>query len=263
MKPILNHSKSWLTEEMIENFDGFLLGDGCINYRNRPSLCASATVKHKEFGEYFAQIFCSYAPSVKPGISPAHLSSAIGYVKKCRNVRFVTKSHPDFTTQRNRWYPGGIKEVPTDVRITPKSLLLWYLGDGTLYLDKGISPYVTFYTNSFSQTSIDILRAKLSDLGMSHWYLPNNTIRLKTPAVKLLFDMIGRESPVECYSYKFNVPEHLWLTKSLDVQNMLGMKKHSFHRLLKKSGIRSEMGGKHKFFYFTNDMIERLRRLCD
>lgn len=73
--------------------------------------------------------------------------------------------------------------------------------------------------------------------------------------------MIGRVSPLKCYSYKFDVPDHLWKTKSSDVQKQLGLKKHTFHRLMKKSGIRDEMGDKHKFFYFTDEQIDRLKRM--
>ncbi len=261
MKPILDYSKSWLTEEMIENIDGFLLGDGCIRHRDRPNTNASATLKYEEFGNYLAKVFYNYGSSVTKRVSPAHYSSKAGYFKECKSVVLSTKSHPDLQKQRIRWYPNGIKEVPDDVRITPSSLLLWYLGDGSLFLDKGISPYVTFYTNSFSKTSIDILRNRLNDLNMTNWYLPNNTIRLKTPAVKILFDMIGRSSPIECYSYKFDVPGHLWKTRSSDVQKQLGLNKHAFHRLMKKSGMRSEMGERCKFFYFSDEQIDRLRSM--
>ncbi len=263
MRPTLDYSKSFLSEPMLEALDGFLLGDGCIPFRKRPALHLTAMVKHKEFADYFAQIFHQYKPKVVPHVTPAHYSEKVGAFKACSAYRFESKAHPDFTHQRDRWYPLGKKIVPRDIRITPLSCLLWFLGDGCLSLDKGKYPTVVLCTNAFSDECRLLLSNKLSALGMQTGKRSCGSMYIPTSSVSAFYDFIGTKSPVKCYDYKFEVPEYIRLTRSEEVRRKFGVSKSTFHQWLKVSGLRSEFGPKYKFIYFSEDQIKRLREFAN
>jgi hypothetical protein len=263
VRPTLDYSKSFLSEHILGAVDGFLLGDGCVPFRKRPSLHLVATLKYKEFADYLARIFHVYNPTVVRGKTPAHFSKKAGAFKVCEHYRLESKHHPDFNSQRTRWYPQGKKLVPEDVRITPLSCLLWFLGDGSVYLDKKRYPVVVLCTNSFSDKCRSVLSNKLSTLGIQSGNRPDGSIYIPTSSVNFFYDLIGWSSPVGCYSYKFEIPEYVKLTRSEQVRQEFGVSRTTFHRWLKASGLRNEFGEKHKFIYFNDEQIKRLREFVN
>jgi len=130
-----------MTEEVLEYLDGFLLGDGSISNFKYGNQMLRMTVEYKEFAEYGISFFEHYG-----GKAVQYASATSGYeTEKFKNYwTGITATHPDISEQRNRWYAKNhdkksyfkfIKKVPDDVRITPKSVMLWYLGDGSLRCD--------------------------------------------------------------------------------------------------------------------------------
>ncbi|KKK81369.1 hypothetical protein LCGC14_2814130, partial [marine sediment metagenome] len=114
--------------------------------------------------------------------------------------------HPDFKKQRTRWYPQGKKIVPKDVLLSPESVLIWYLGDGSV---KKYS--VTLHTNGFTQECVRFLIKRLSLIGIPSKMILHNQqpeIFISSSGSKLFFDYIGWESPVRCYDYKFDTYQH-------------------------------------------------------
>jgi len=180
-------------DSTLDFIDGFMLGDGHISSKH----ChISWSLKHQEFSDYIKDNLGVY----KPKDSRRYQKDA-----RCRHggyytTRGNTKCHPDLTLQRERWYKNK-KSVPKDVVISPLSLMIWYLGDGSL-TDYGI----TLCTDNFSETDVDFLTGKLNGIGVTckkrnHAGLPE--IAITSAGRRAFFDYIGWESPVKCYEYKF------------------------------------------------------------
>jgi len=205
-RSILDHSKDILDDNLIEWIDGFSLGDGYISKNNYFSWC----LKHKEFSDYMANIFRPLLP-----VTRSYTTKEYKYTNINRTIRpkklFMgsTKSHPDIMIQRRRWYPDGKKIVPKDVNLTSKSVLLWYLGDGLLIkLTKSVC--IELCTDGFSKKCIDLLAEKLNKLDIFSSIKKNKKnqyrIIINLNSIRRFFCLIGWESPIKCYDYKFNIP---------------------------------------------------------
>lgn len=205
---LLDQNISFMNEEVLEAIDGFLLGDGGIG---RPSSehCKTARLNmgstEKEWTDYAMSFFKAYSPSDATQSGKARDRSP--------NLTWTSNSkhHVDIYHQYKRWYPnGGLKQIPKDVRITPISLLLWYLGDGSI-TKSGVSYVVRFATCSFNPKDIDeILLPKMEKMGLYGKRTKyKNDIKLNTSSVKRFFEIIGSKSPISCYNYKFEFNQ--WL----------------------------------------------------
>jgi len=189
---VLDYKTSFLGKTT-DFIDGFLLGDGHISAKN----ChISWSLKYQEFSDYIKANLKLYNPKDSRRFQKDVRCKQGGY----HTTRGNTKCHPDFALQRQRWYKDK-KIVPKDVVISPKSLMIWYLGDGTL-TDYGL----VLCTDNFSESDVDFLIAKLKQIGITsnkrfHAGLPE--IAVTSSGRKVFFDYIGWKSPVKCYNYKF------------------------------------------------------------
>ena len=211
----LNIDESYLDEKTIEWIDGFLLGDGSISYNK---------ITHKSarfsFGSAEKQ-WTDYAMSGLKKYNPREASSK-GWkfrIKKPSRPTFSSgsKMHPDISLQAKRWYPDGKKIVPLDVRITPTSILLWYLGDGSIggcnRNKMSISTNLHLSTCGFTpKENKDILIPKLEKLKIRCRYgNVKNDIIVCPDSIGTFFNTIGCKSPISCYDYKFEIPQWLFL----------------------------------------------------
>jgi len=199
-----DYSVSFLNEHLLEWIDGFLLGDGYI----KPSSVGCAygcTVQHEEFCRYLMKEFECYNPTfIKKKVYDPRLKNGFSI----SNVG-TTKYHPDTHTQLIRWYPNGVKIIPKDVRITPLSTLLWFLGDGS-YRKRDNRSELIFCTNGFLYNEIEnILIKKLDKLDIkSHIVVYKRKsyseymIRIESKSIGDLFKFM-LPNPVKCYQYKF------------------------------------------------------------
>jgi hypothetical protein len=48
-----------------------------------------------------------------------------------KSAHMITQRTVQLYKEYKRWYPKGKKAVPTDLRLTPESVLHWYVGDGS------------------------------------------------------------------------------------------------------------------------------------
>ena len=207
--------KFFLTEELLEYLDGFLLGDGYVGQDKLLKI----NVKHKEFAEYCMSFFKCYGSKIVQ-----YASQVGGFCSKKPYAMWtgLTARHNDLVPQRKRWYVKNNdkayrhkyrKIVPNDVRITPKSLMLWYLGDGSVNWSRN-KLSICLSTDGFIRDDVAKLCDKLSEIvGAKCTHLKNNRISLGVDATIKFFNIIGWQSPINCYDYKFAVPE--WRRKRL------------------------------------------------
>lgn len=165
--------------------DGLLLSDIHIETGHFQSR-ASFGFKHKEF----ADSVIKYTKTLQWS-EPKYNKISLGWHSK-------TKYCINLHNLRQKWYPFGKKIVPKDIKITPTTMLWWYLGDGY------IAKYgAVLCTDSFDRVSNHRLVKLIISEGIPCHLTPRNRIRIEgNRGIDLLLDYIG-PSPVECYKYKW------------------------------------------------------------
>jgi Holliday junction resolvase len=247
----MNISTEWI--------DGFLLGDGHLEPDHREISKKSRVsfgVEHEAFALYLAS-----------GFAPATVNVGRG-VDKAMKQGFKWQGNSSFSEElqyhRNRWYANRAKQPPIDVRITPTSVMLWYLGDGsTVSTMREIhSEMLRLATDGFTSEHVDILAKRLRDVAIACHRTNDNRIMIEARGIPAFFDFIGRKSPVACYDYKFDLPE--WRFTSKRMREIADELKVDYQRLahLVKIGVqpcfRASEKGKPRFL---PEHIEAARRL--
>lgn len=125
---------------------GCVLGDGYMRKKTNAHLQITHSIKQKEYVDWKYKIlkdFTSTSPKAYKGNA-----NRIGY-------RFFTRSLPEFTFFHDKFYLNKVKIVPSDMKLTPISLAVWYMDDGS---KSGRSYY--FNTQQFDLASqVNLLRS--------------------------------------------------------------------------------------------------------
>lgn len=214
---------------MREYVDGFLLGDGGLQIDNRSKqkkARARCGLEHKEFCEYLIGFFKDYEISVRKQ-KDHHMKQGFRWDG---NTRYKKELYHEFL----RWYPEingkRLKQVPDDVVISPTSVMIWYLGDGSVVHPQDESRIMLrLSTDGFEQSGVDLLVDILKDRGIKCHRNNDNRIQIKARGIPAFFQYIGRESPIKCYDYKFNLP--IWRFESKRMREVSDNFDIDYHRL--------------------------------
>jgi hypothetical protein len=190
------------TEELIEILDGLLLGDGsvsCQAYRRSARLSISQRFDRREWLECIRDDLDAVGVRSRLSERPPK-----GTTKA--QCRLDTLDYVEFRNTRDRWYVPSrsgkdIKVVPSDVRLTPRSLALWFCGDGCL------NNRITFATNGFDYDSLCFLRDRMSADGWGpHINKASTTgqfsLRLNGREQVKRFQNVVRPFMPACFAYK-------------------------------------------------------------
>lgn len=189
-----------LNGEQMAMFDGLMLGDAHVT-RSACNSGMSFRLKHRSFLEEIVKRM----PFSWGSISPSSYFDE----RTDKTYRgFWAETHVDkfLTEQRVRWYPAGEKMVPTDVDLSPTSLLWWYLGDGYLCVNKNRpdARRVNLATMGFAKPYRTFLIERLKTiLGPDNIYEEDACILISKQALCSFIEMVGTVSPVKDYDYKF------------------------------------------------------------
>jgi hypothetical protein len=179
---------------------GSLLSDGCVNNTNNgKNYFWTQTCVNEDYINYLIdETNLDLHKFTKPSNKFISTNGKTYTAKKA--FVFKSKASVTFTKYREDWYPNGVKIVPKNIKITPTVLLHWYLGDGYISDECGI----TLCTDSFDKESLTFLLYELENIGLlPHLNYLKNRIIIPNKRVIEFLTYIG-ECPVKSFDYKWN-----------------------------------------------------------
>ena len=118
----MDNTEGSLTEEQKQILIGLLLGDGAMRKKTHALLEINHSYSQKEYVDWLYRQFKKYVgtpPKLRKGNG-----SRIAY-------RFTTKSVPVFTEFYDHFFRGNKKIVPKLLNLSPLTLAIWYMDDGS------------------------------------------------------------------------------------------------------------------------------------
>lgn len=201
-----------LTSMQKEVLYGALLGDGCLaKHKNSSNAIFSYISKSRQHVEFVANYFSEYWSSEKI----KDFSRFDGRTNKIYSgSRVKTYSNKSFTEEYEKWYKNGVKAIPIDLRLTPLTCLIWYIGDGCISHSKN-SQYIKLATQCFSKEDQEkillpqleefeahLVRADTSKNGEQQYF-----IYIPRRKIKKFLEYIG-PCPFSDYQYKWDYQEY-------------------------------------------------------
>ena len=261
VKGALDKCKSFLTENIIEWVDGLMLGDGTINFRKPNYMSARVRIDStsKKWVEYGTSGLIPYSPREPKVI---HKVS-----KKHPNPIWQSQTlmHPDLVMQARRWYsgPNQTKVIPKDVRITPTSVILWYLGDGSFHYEPdGNMSMLRLATCSFKRENLETIIVPQLQAHEIDCYVDEykNDIHIRAHSIRHFFNFIGWKSPISCYDYKFDIPDWLKLIRLSDIVRT-DKEKWRLQYYYKSGKLECTKSPGGRMLLFTREQAEKARNM--
>lgn len=146
------------TGEQEEIFNGLMLGDGCINPNIRsvklnPRLTNTRQLSDFDYLKWQYEKF-KYFYSTPPKES--------SYLDKRTNKNYLncysnSRTGQIFHEYYNLWYPNGIKIVNKNIKLTPLTILVWFLDDGSIVRSGKNALTIKFATDGFAVSDVEFL----------------------------------------------------------------------------------------------------------
>lgn len=134
---------------------GTVLGDGSLAMHGRNArLFVKHKAAHRALADFKRRTFSRFVSM------PLHEFDQRLNGRRYPCVQFVTRTHPEFTAWRRRFYEGSRKIVPIDITdlLTPLATAVWFMDDGSA--DR---TGVTLQTHCFTAAEVELLRTALSE----------------------------------------------------------------------------------------------------
>ena len=122
MNQSTDNTEGSLTEEQRQILIGVLLGDGAMRKKTHALLEINHSYTQKEYVEWLYQHFKKYVgtpPKARKGNGDRTA------------YRFTTKSVSVFTHFYNLFFKGNKKTIPETLALSPLTLAIWYMDDGS------------------------------------------------------------------------------------------------------------------------------------
>lgn len=207
------------TENFLELLDGTLLGDGWLRGYNISGEYGIQQ-NNKPYIKWMQNNMNQFGLTgwISKDIKTSfEIADRIGHKRPDQNKEFdsytfATRRYRELKKQHTRWYPNGQKIIPKDIRITPLSVFVWFLEDGTISYKKTEGQLI-FCTDGFNIDETKKLKAMLSNIidikvsiasGKSSNYKPRLAIYRLSDIDKLLDFMVNIPEELKAYyGYKF------------------------------------------------------------
>ena len=130
-----------LTSEQEQIIFGCLLGDGSISNGKKSKYSCESIFEMQHGPKQKEYLFWKYEKLKHLCLSPPK-ESADG------KWRVKTFAHPYFSSLRKKWYPKGIKIIPSNLELSEIAIAMWYMDDGSLSKQ---SNFIKLHTCCFSK----------------------------------------------------------------------------------------------------------------
>jgi len=204
-----------LSSEHIQIIDGLMLGDGGLKKDgNMTTPVLSLTNIRKDWIDNIKQIPYNWREVVKPPRKQTVTIDGITRTITCKKTYVIT-STADLSLNLfyDRWYPKGIKSIPSDIKLTPLVVKHWFYGDGcSEWHQNGHGTRIVLYTNGFTKKDVELLQNRfLIDANISFLI---KSIRSKYYILRCgkynevikFFNYIGK-CDVKEFEYKWKIPK--------------------------------------------------------
>lgn len=152
-------------KELTRLVSAFLYGDGCLRtWKNTKNAAYSFAqlAKHKEYIDFQCEILETLTSVNRYTISAN--TDRLGVIRQ-ETEKLETKSHPFYTTLRERWYFGGRKTVSTHdmLLFDVQSAAIWFMDDGYRLKSEDTSQRgnVFFCTDNYTHAEVILLQKML------------------------------------------------------------------------------------------------------
>ena len=165
-----------LTKRQREILLGTLLGDGFLENRGTANsrLQIRHSLKQREYVNWLYSQLANFTSHIPREIDKAYF--------------FRTRSLPLFTQWRNRFYKNGVKIVPKGISLSPLSLAVWFMDDGSC--DKEAA---YFCTHSFNIQDLHHLQKILLGYGLESGLIVDRShfkIRLRVKSTPNFINLV-------------------------------------------------------------------------
>jgi hypothetical protein len=183
------------SERQLSIIEGSLLGDGSITkpkYGNS-SFSKPQSRAHRAYLEWhFKEL----------GLLSSSLKDCDNWAdgKLYYRTNFHTKTHPHFSSLRKKWYPCNKKVIPSDLKLTPLSVAVWFFDDGSNSLKSRTCRFATY---CFQKHECDFLKDQLETrFGIISCISKDNVIIIRSESYKTLVDLVKPFMLWDCFEHK-------------------------------------------------------------
>lgn len=206
-----------------EIFDGLMLGDGGLSAPARGKktaiLTLAQTESKKEFVDYILKLLKEEGTITQYTMGSEKRETIIcgKLVQTNASVRIITRSYVDFRNEMFRWgYIDGIgkTKIPEDVSISPLTLAIFYMGDGSIvqmHKKQNYQNYrIQFSTECFDKKSLNQFKERIKEKYGWHCKISLHTskkwvINIFTFRDILAFLKITKPYMVDCFAHKWRL----------------------------------------------------------
>jgi hypothetical protein len=143
-----------MTDRQKEILVGMLLGDAHLE-RQQGALTARLKIEHSLTQKaYVDWKYCEWRDWVRTPPKTRVRRNRLGTTSA--NVGFTTLSHVEFERFRLVFYKDRRKVIPEDLRLTPLSVAVWFMDDGSRKSSQCRGLYLN--TQSFNHAEVDLLQ---------------------------------------------------------------------------------------------------------
>jgi hypothetical protein len=124
--------------------------------------------------------------------------------KAYKKAVYLTKALPQFTELRKKWYPDGKKIVPSDLKLSPLSIAMWFFDDGSNVVEYRGSK---FSTNCFTRDECSFLSNLLANYDIQCTVSKRNELLVRCASYKTLIDLVKPYMLWPCFEHKVQYRE--------------------------------------------------------
>ncbi|MCD6270857.1 hypothetical protein J7J24_00675 [bacterium] len=191
-----------ISQEMKEVVDGLLLGGAALMPEGKQAYFVARS-QQKIYLEWVLKMLREV------GISP----DKKGVERWRRFWQAKTKFHYELMLFYKRWYPHGRKDVPLDLKLTPRVALLWFIRGGHLEINDGKPQRaLRFWIGRYSVNGRNQILKELQAIGLKPAFYVSDRIamiRIGPGDLDTFFNYIGPCPPElqEIFGHKWMLPQ--------------------------------------------------------